>query len=54
MHPINRLFEEIYRNYWGISPAIDRPERRRLAKPAARNRDLPVRPERRQEWPSSD
>ena len=49
MHPINHLFEEIYRNYWGISPAIDRPERRRLAKPAARNRDLPVRPERRQE-----
>ncbi|WP_287345703.1 hypothetical protein [Mesorhizobium sp.] len=54
MHPINHLFEEIYRNYWGISPVIDRPERRRLAKPAARNRDLPVRPERRQEWPSSD
>ncbi len=35
MHPINQLFEEIYRNYWGISPAADRPERRRLAKPAS-------------------
>ncbi|WP_287087883.1 hypothetical protein [Mesorhizobium sp.] len=54
MHPINHLFEDIYRNYWGISPAIDRPERHRLTKPAARNRDLPVRPERRQDWPSSD
>ncbi|WP_189522580.1 MULTISPECIES: hypothetical protein [unclassified Mesorhizobium] len=54
MHPINHLFEDIYRNYWGISPAINRPERRRLTKPAARNRDLPVRPERRQYWPSSD
>lgn len=21
MHPINHLFEDIYRNYWGISPA---------------------------------
>lgn len=48
MHPIHHLFEDIYRNYWGISPAIDRPERR-LTKPAARNRDLPVRPERRQD-----
>jgi hypothetical protein len=54
MHPINHLFEDIYRNYWGISPATDRPERRRLTKPAARNRDLPVRPERRQDWPPSD
>jgi hypothetical protein len=49
MHPINQLFEDIYRNYWGISPATDRPERRRLTTPAARNRDLPARPERRQD-----
>ena len=48
MHPINHLFEEIYRNYWGISQAIDMPERRRLANPAARKRDQPVRPEPRQ------
>ncbi|RWQ69347.1 MAG: hypothetical protein EOS85_29225, partial [Mesorhizobium sp.] len=25
MHPIKHLFEDIYRNYWGISPATDRP-----------------------------
>ena len=49
MHPVNRLFEEIYRNYWGISPASDRPERRRLANPATRSRELLVRPERRQD-----
>ncbi|MEP6564225.1 MAG: hypothetical protein ABJB10_03740 [Mesorhizobium sp.] len=49
MHPINQLFEEIYRNYWGISPASDRPERRRLAKPAKRSRELLVRPEHRQD-----
>jgi hypothetical protein len=49
MHPVNRLFEEIYRNYWGISPASDRPERRRAAEPATRGRELLVRPERRQD-----
>jgi len=46
MHPIQHLFEDIYRNYWGIAPAAERPEARRQT-PAARNRDLPVRPERR-------
>ncbi|TJW71659.1 MAG: hypothetical protein E5V92_33525, partial [Mesorhizobium sp.] len=25
MHPISHLFQDIYRNYWGISPATDRP-----------------------------
>ena len=23
MHPVKHLFEDIYRNYWGISPASD-------------------------------
>jgi hypothetical protein len=46
MHPVNYLFDDIYRNYWGISPASDRPERKRLSKPARRNREPPVRPER--------
>ncbi|CCV13184.1 hypothetical protein [Mesorhizobium sp. STM 4661] len=49
MHPINQLFEDIYRNYWGIAPAAERPEPRRLVKPTARNRELLVRPERRQD-----
>jgi hypothetical protein len=47
MHPVSYLFEDIYRNYWGISPASDSPERCRLAKPAARNRKL--RPEHRED-----
>ena len=34
MHPVKHLFEDIYRNYWGISPATERPERQRLTKPA--------------------
>ena len=34
MHPISHLFQDIYRNYWGISPATERPERRRAAKSA--------------------
>ncbi|WP_292324456.1 hypothetical protein [Mesorhizobium sp.] len=41
MHPISHLFQDIYRNYWGISPATDRPERQRAAKPATRRRNLP-------------
>jgi hypothetical protein len=49
MHPISHLFEDIYRNYWGISPASDRPERRRLTGPAARERELLARRERRQD-----
>jgi hypothetical protein len=47
MHPVKHLFEDIYRNYWGISPAVERPERQLLAKPVRRKRDLP--PERRQD-----
>lgn len=47
MHPIQHLFEDIYRNYWGITPAAERPEARRLKRPAARNRDLLIRLERR-------
>ena len=47
MHPMKHLFEDIYRNYWGISPAAERPERQLLAKPARRKRDL--LPERRQD-----
>jgi len=46
MHPIKHLFEDIYRNYWGITPAAERPKMRRLTKPAARNRDLWLRTER--------
>lgn len=38
MHPVKHLFEDIYRNYWGISPATEQPERRRPS--AKRNRDL--------------
>ncbi|MEI9413889.1 hypothetical protein [Mesorhizobium sp. Cs1321R2N1] len=49
MHPIKHLFEDIYRNYWGIAPATERPEARRRTKPAARNRELWVRPERRRD-----
>ncbi|WP_167434203.1 hypothetical protein [Mesorhizobium helmanticense] len=49
MHPVSYLFEDIYRNYWGISPASRRPERLRLTKVGARNRELPVRPERRKD-----
>ncbi|WP_167524467.1 MULTISPECIES: hypothetical protein [unclassified Mesorhizobium] len=40
MHPISHLFQDIYRNYWGISPATDRPERLRAAEPATRRRTL--------------
>jgi len=49
MHPVSYLFEDIYRNYWGITPAFDRPEPRRLAKPALRTRELLLRPEHRQD-----
>ena len=45
MHPINHLFEDIYRNYWGILPATERPEARRTMK--ATKRDRKFRPERR-------
>lgn len=46
MHPMKHLFEDIYRNYWGISPA-EEPQRPRLAKSATRKREL--LPERRQD-----
>jgi hypothetical protein len=29
MHPIGHLFQDIYRNYWGITPGTEQPERRR-------------------------
>jgi hypothetical protein len=40
MHPVKHLFEDIYRNYWGISPAEERPQRPRPARPATRKREL--------------
>ncbi|PBB84618.1 MULTISPECIES: hypothetical protein [unclassified Mesorhizobium] len=43
MHPIGHLFQDIYRNYWGISPRSDLPERRRAVQPATRK----LRSERR-------
>jgi len=30
MHPIGHLFQDIYRNYWGITPGTEQPERRRV------------------------
>ena len=33
MHPVNYLFEEIYRNHWGI-PHTERRERKRRDAPA--------------------
>jgi hypothetical protein len=36
MHPIGHLFQDIYRNYWGITPSCERPERRRAVEPATR------------------
>ncbi|WP_164753438.1 MULTISPECIES: hypothetical protein [unclassified Mesorhizobium] len=49
MHPVSYLFEDIYRNYWGIAPASERPERHRLARLRRRNRELLIKPERRQD-----
>ncbi|MBZ9990144.1 hypothetical protein LB572_23880 [Mesorhizobium sp. BH1-1-5] len=28
MHPIGHLFQDIYRNYWGITRGTEQPERR--------------------------
>ncbi len=43
MHPVGYLFEEIYRNYWGIAPIVEK-ER----EPAVRTRaSLLFRLERR-------
>lgn len=47
MHPVDFLFEDIYRNYWGISPATEKPEARRLRRPALREREFLARRERR-------
>ncbi len=33
MHPVNYLFEEIYRDHWGI-PQVERPARKRRDAPA--------------------
>jgi hypothetical protein len=49
MHPVSYLFEDIYRNYWGIAPASKRPERRLLAKLRRHGREALDRPERRQD-----
>ena len=49
MHPVNQVFEDIFRHYWGIPPATERPERQRLAKPAKRNWRLLVGLEGRQD-----
>ena len=49
MHPMNHLFEDIYRNYWGIAPASEWPERRRLTGPAIRSHEWLARRERRQD-----
>ncbi|WP_181175621.1 hypothetical protein [Mesorhizobium sp. B2-3-4] len=49
MHPINHLFEDIYRNYWGIAPAAERPEARRRTTSVTRSRVLWLRAERRRD-----
>ncbi|MEW9808225.1 hypothetical protein [Mesorhizobium marinum] len=33
MHPVNFLFDEIMRKYWGIHPVPERPERQRRERP---------------------
>ena len=45
MHPVNYLFEEIYRDHWGI-PQAERPARKRRDAPAWQ-RLRPVRGEPR-------
>jgi hypothetical protein len=49
MHPVSYLFEDIYRNYWGIAPVSERPERHRLARLRRHNRELLNQRERRQD-----
>ena len=36
MHPVNYLFEEINRDYWGIPPRPERPSRKDRELPAWR------------------
>ncbi|WP_189341527.1 MULTISPECIES: hypothetical protein [unclassified Mesorhizobium] len=38
MHPIGHLFQDIYRNYWGITPGTEQPERTRRDELPARER----------------
>jgi hypothetical protein len=38
MHPVSYLFEEIYRDYWGIPRQTERRERKRQDAPAWRRR----------------
>jgi hypothetical protein len=47
MHPINVLFEDIYRNHWGISPRRKRPADHRIDRLRRRVRDLLAEPEGR-------
>jgi hypothetical protein len=49
MHPINVLFNDIYRNHWGISPACRRPAARRMERLRRRVRDMLAEPEGRHE-----
>lgn len=48
MHPVNQVFEDIFRHYWGIPLATNRQERR-AAKRVPRNWKLLGRLERRQD-----
>jgi hypothetical protein len=47
MHPINVFFEDIYRNYWGISPGRKRPADHRIDRLRRRVRDMLAEPEGR-------
>lgn len=46
MHPMGHLFQDIYRNYWGIVLRAGEPERQRAAEPATRKRRLLARERR--------
>ena len=45
MHPVSYLFEEIYRDYWGIPVAEQRRERKRPEAPTWRGRRAETRSE---------
>jgi hypothetical protein len=47
MHPVSYLFEEIYRDYWGIPKAERARERKRPEGPAWRRRRPVDRSERK-------
>ena len=38
MHPVDYLFKDIYRNYWGISPTSERPPARDRTRPGLLSR----------------